>query len=243
MIPEFEKLGTDESETAVTESKVLPTTDSGAEDIDLKAMEKSDEGYKNMKQVSFDPEIIFQFYSKSSGKAKPGKGAGEKITKVKVLEFADLAAIPEWRKVLSNFYKTKQPMEIDGLKWISVENFYHGAKFKKDNPTFYAQFALDSGSDISTSPEMAKAAGGKTGKYKGRQIRPKNIKIDPHFFSSGENERAMYRGQMAKYKGDALAKQVLLATKNAKLQHFVRGNPPIVFYDTMKIRSLLRKSP
>ena len=48
--------------------------------------------------------------------------------------------------------------------------------------------------------------------------------------------------QLEKYKSDPLAKQVLLATKNAKLQHFVRGQPPIVFYDTMKIRGLLRKS-
>ena len=243
MIPDFESLGKGKSKVETVESKELPVTDSGVEDIGFTLTEKSDEGYKNMKQVSFDPEIIFQFYSKSSGKPKPGKGAGEKIIKAKVLDFADLAAIPQWRQILSNFYKTKKPMEIDGLKWATVENFYQGSKFKRENPKFYATFALDSGSAISTSPEMAKAAGGKTGKYKGKQIRPKDIKIDPHFFSSGENERVMYRGQMAKYKNDALAKQVLLATKNAKLQHFVRGNPPVIFYDTMKIRSLLRKSP
>ena len=242
MIPEFNALGNKRKKPGIGESKGLPKTDSGAEDIDLAAMEKYDEGYLGMKQISFDPDIVFQFYSKSSGKPKPGKGSGEKIGKGKTLEFATLAAIPEWRKVLSNFYKTAEPMQIDDLKWASVENFYQGSKFKKDNPAYYATFALDSGSDISKSPEMAKAAGGKTGKYKGKLIRPKTIKIDPAFFSSSENERSMYRAQMVKYKTDALAKAVLLATKNAKLQHFVRGNPPIVFYDTMKIRSLLRTS-
>ena len=130
---------------------------------------------------------------------------------------------------------------VDGKQWASVEHYYQGSKFRKNNPEFYASFSLDSGSDLSRSPEMAKGAGGKTGKYKGKQIRPKSIKIDADFFDSGENERAMFKAQMAKYKSDALAKKVLMATKNAKLQHFVRGQPAIVFYDTMKIREILGK--
>ena len=128
------------------------------------------------------------------------------------------------------------------MNWLSVENYYQGSKFKKNNPEFYAKFALDSDSEIAKSPALAKAAGGKSGKFKGKLVRPKTVKIDPAFFTSKENERAMYRAQLEKYKSDPLAKQVLLATKNAKLQHFVRGQPPIVFYDTMKIRGLLRKT-
>ena len=65
--------------------------------------------------------------------------------------------------------------------------------------------------------------------------------MDEDFFSSGENEKAMYRAQMAKYKQSKEAKDVLMATKDAKLQHFLRGQKPIVFYDTMKIRKLLEK--
>ena len=86
---------------------------------------------------------------------------------------------------------------------------------------------------------MAKGAGGKTGKSRGKQLRPKKVKIDEDFFSSKENERAMYRGQMAKYKQVDEARRVLMATKDAKLQHFVRGQSPIIFYDTMKIREML----
>ena len=67
----------------------------------------------------------------------------------------------------------------------------------------------------------------------------KKVKIDEDFFSSKENERAMYRGQMAKYKQVDEARRVLMATKDAKLQHFVRGQSPIIFYDTMKIREML----
>ena len=218
-----------------------PITDSGAEDIGLPSEEKSDEGYKSMKQVSFDPDTIFQFYSRSSGKPKPGKGSGEKINKDKILEYSELASIPDWRKVLSNFYITAKPFELDGKHWATVENFYHASKFKKANPEYYATFSVDSGSELSQSPEMAKGVGGKTGKYKGKQLRPKTIKIDPDFFTTNENERAMFRGQMAKYQSDNLAKKVLLATKDAKLQHFIRAAPPVVFYNTMKIREILNK--
>ena len=35
-------------------------------------------------------------------------------------------------------------------------------------------------------------------------------------------------------------KSVLKSTKNAKLQHYVRGQKPIVFEDTMRIRQQIQ---
>ena len=67
------------------------------------------------------------------------------------------------------------------------------------------------------------------------------VKIDEDFFTDGRNERVMYRAQMAKYKQNEAAKNVLLNTRDAKLQHFVRASKPIVFYDTMKIREILKE--
>ena len=245
LIPKFKKLkdsisGVSEpSEPSETkEMTETPKTDSGMEDIGNAKEEKFDEGFENHKDVSFNEDIVFQFYSKSRD-LKPGKGAGEKIKSEDIMKFAELSGIKNWRKILSNFYEG--PFELDGHRWLSVENYYHASKFKKNNPNFYELFAMDSKSDISQSPAMAKGAGGKTGKFKGKLIRPKKIVIDEDFFSSGENERAMYRAQMAKYKQNEEAKRVLLATKDAKLQHFVRGQPPIVFYDTMKIREILTR--
>ena len=247
MIPKFKKLknfidgNNDYSEQKtmmMSESKreELPRTDSGVEDIGLPKEERYDEGFENHKDVSFNENVVFQFYSKSRD-MKPGKGAGEKIGNEDVMKFSELAEMKNWRKVLSNFYEGE--FELDGMKWLSVEHFYHASKFKKSNPNFYKLFSLDSKSDISKLPAMAKGAGGKTGKFKGKQIRPKKITMDEDFFSTGENEKAMYRGQMAKYKQNKVAKDVLLATKDAKLQHFLRGQKPIVFYDTMKIREVL----
>jgi predicted NAD-dependent protein-ADP-ribosyltransferase YbiA (DUF1768 family) len=153
------------------------------------------------------------------------------------MKFAELADIKNWRKVLSNFFQGE--FTLDGKQWKSVEHFYHASKFKKNNRDFYELFSLDADTELSRDPIMAKGAGGKTGKSRGKQLRPKKVKIDEDFFSSKENERAMYRGQMAKYKQVDEARRVLMATKDAKLQHFVRGQSPIIFYDTMKIREML----
>jgi predicted NAD-dependent protein-ADP-ribosyltransferase YbiA (DUF1768 family) len=190
------------------------------------------------KKPTYDENTVFQFYSKSSDKPLPGKGAGEKIASKRVKEFSDLTSMIGWRKVLSNFYI--DPFELDGHRWNSVEHFYHASKFKRNNPEFYLQFSLDSNSDISQDPVLAKAAGGKTGKFKGKLIRPRDIVIDEDFFTSGRNVTEMERGQLAKYTQSSRARSVLKATKNAKLQHYVRGQPAIVFEDTMRIREQIQ---
>ena len=236
MIPKFKNM---KRSLLSMNPETVPKADTGAEDLGVKEMEKFDEGLDSMKNVKFNKDIVFQFSSKSRAKPPPGKGAGEKIDASNSLKFAELADITDWRKVLSNFHKGE--FDLDGKKWLTVEHFYHASKFKNDNPEFSEQFALDSGSDLSKDPAMAKGAGGKTGKFKKNTIRPKNIKLDTHFFESKENERAMYRAQMAKYSQVELAKKVLLLTKDAKLQHFSRGSPPIIFYDSMKIREVLSK--
>tara|TARA_R110002073_G_scaffold127773_11_gene273253 strand:+ start:4964 stop:6949 length:1986 start_codon:yes stop_codon:yes gene_type:complete len=234
-IPEFVKM----KENMGNAGK--PKTDTGAEDIGLKNMEKFDDGYDNRLNIKFDKDTVFQFHSKSQN-VRPGKGSGEKIKTSKILDFSELATIPNWRRILSNFYKLKKPFVLDYKRWRSVEHYYHGSKFKKHNKEFYALFSIDSSSKMSEDPAMAKAAAGKSGKYKGKQIRPINIKLDPTFFSNKDNEHSMYIAQMAKYKSDATAKKTLLATRDAKLEHFVRGREPIVFYNTMKIRELLNNN-
>jgi len=186
----------------------------------------------------YDPTTIFQFYSKSANKPKPGKGSGETIKNENVSKFADLASLKGWRKTLSNFYIS--PFVLDNHKWNSVEHYYQGSKFKKNNPEFYLKFSLDSGSDLSKDPVLAKSYGGKTGKYKGKIVRPKEIKIDPDFFGpNGRSEKEMEAAQAAKYSQSNEAKKTLLATKDAKLVHYSRGAPPIVFNDIMSIRSTL----
>ena len=83
--------------------------------------------------------------------------------------------------MLSNFAIAS--FECDGKEWLTVEHFYQGSKFKNTNSEngFYDKFSLDSQSEISKNPALAKCAGGKTGKCKGKQVRPKGEVMDVDF--------------------------------------------------------------
>jgi len=179
---------------------------------------------------------VFQFYSKSNDKPAPGKGAGEQLGVEGIAVYNELKGILSWRKMLSNFWES--PFVLHGHKWLSVEHYYQGSKFKKNNPEFYLQFSLDSNSELSKNVLMAKSVGGKTGKFNGKLIRPKNITADSDFFNGRgdkETEDAMY----AKFSQNEELKKVLLATKRAKLTHFTRGSPPVTFNNLMRVRQKL----
>lgn len=185
----------------------------------------------------YDENIVFVFYDKSSAKKLPGKGVHEQIPDDMVLRnFTELISIPDWRRKLDNFWI--QPFILDGKRWNSVEHYYQASKFKENNPEFYTSFSMESGTELSKNPEMAKAAAGTSGKYKGTLVRPVEVKIDADFYGKRKekvNNDALY----AKFSQNEELKRVLLGTKNAKLLQYKVGKEPVIRDDLILIRDKL----
>jgi predicted NAD-dependent protein-ADP-ribosyltransferase YbiA (DUF1768 family) len=179
---------------------------------------------------------IFQFYNRS-GNDFPGKGGGEYVPASMRHLFTPLSKITNWRRALSNF--SESPFIMDGHTWFSVEHYYQGSKFRKQNRDFYLQFALDSKSEISKDPAIAKAAGSKSGVLNGRLYRPKAVTVDNDFFTSGRGKQVLMEGLDAKFRQNTKMKNILLGTLNARLYHFQRGEKPILFTALMQTRSKL----
>jgi hypothetical protein len=195
----------------------------------------------------YDDDTVFQFYADSSKAKLPGKGANEKMPERvnPALEFSVLASIEDWRKKLDNNWA--QPFTLDNHRWNSVEHYYQGAKYKRGAHDFYLSFSLDSGTELSKNVDMARSVG-ENGKFEGVKIRPKEVKKDPGFLETGGSEgeesrgdKEMFAAKLSKFTQNNDLKQMLLATKRAKLMHFVRGHPPAMDEQLMIIRDKIVK--
>jgi predicted NAD-dependent protein-ADP-ribosyltransferase YbiA (DUF1768 family) len=202
------------------------------------AVEKSEEFTEAKLRGLYDDEIVFIYYQKSNNVPLPGKGSGEKIPKEFIKEFTGLHSIHEWRRKLSYFWIA--PFTLDNHRWSSVEHYYNACKFKKTNPEFYLSFAIESGTELSANPEMAKAAGSKQGKFEKILIRPKQVIVDEDYTEERENKN-IYDAQFAKFTQNPELTQLLIQTKNAKLMKFKSGKEPELDNALMIVRDKIMK--
>ena len=173
----------------------------------------------------YDDSTIFQFYYKSSDIPKPGKGSGEKLGPEGPQEYIELSAIKNWRRKLSNLWE--QEFTVDNKKWLTVEHYYQGSKYKLNNPDYYATFSLDSNTALSKDPKLARETGSN-----------KKISVDDNFFN-GRHDTEMKVAIQAKFSQNVELSKLLKNTKRAKLQMYVKGSQPVVCDSLMEVRKEL----
>lgn len=172
---------------------------------------------------------VLVFYSKSRD-VKPGQGVHEIIVnpRGRAQLYDRLAAVPDWRKVLSNFHECDFP--YDGLRYRTIEHAFQAEKIRLVNRSAAFEFSLDSGSDLSR--------GGGDAARKARKIvmLPKDLIAYWDSISMGK----MAEIAMAKYSHCEAAREVLFATGGAWLVHFQpRGQPGVRFEHLESIRKAL----
>jgi predicted NAD-dependent protein-ADP-ribosyltransferase YbiA (DUF1768 family) len=179
-----------------------------------------------------------------SADAHPGKGRPKEEYLNPKDDFSELGKIPNWRKVLSNFYI--YPINIDDLTFNSVEHYYQGSKFQHDNPEYFKTFSLESDSPWSKDPREAKKMGGKhflkhLKNFPSYFNKFKNVQLDSDFFTKHHSFH-LKKALCAKFKKDGLPHKVLLNTKNAELWHGTRGVPASRQYILEEIRDEIQNT-
>lgn len=238
LIPDFQQLKSKKERKKIKSKKQEGGNSSNPENNSAHEEEFYEDLSESKLRGLFDDNTIFMFYSKSGDKPLPGQGPGEKIPFENIKEYIELASIPQWRKKLSDYWV--EPFMLDDKKWASAENYYLGSQYKHMAPDFYLSFSLDSGTEMGKDPFIAKAACSSEGKYKGRLLRPLEVDIDADFNKKRQEDERM-KSRMAKFTQNEEMKKLLLATKNAKLIAFKKGNKPELLNDMMIIRDKLLK--
>ena len=184
--------------------------------------------------VRFDDNTVFQFYHKSAD-SKPGMGSGETIRKEDRVKYATLAAVPHWRRKLTNVHPSE--FTLNGEKWYTVEHYVQAMKYKATSPDVYKMFTMGGGSGLAKDVDAIRALQMGKKSFGGKRILPKEVKEDPEY--STHVEKYVRDAQEAKFKQNKEANTILRDTKDAKLMFFQRKRPAVVMYSLMKIREKL----
>ena len=161
------------------------------------------------------------YFFSGSRDALPGRGVNEVGTPT---EFAVLAKIKNWRKVISNFYET--PLTYKGKTYMTVEHAFQAVKIGFADAAKADQFAIESGSEL--------AKGGGVAARKARKIVTLNAAQQKQWRSvASDVMRELWEIKFSQ----GLPKEVLLATNQAELWHGAPRIPKERWDDLETIRS------
>jgi predicted NAD-dependent protein-ADP-ribosyltransferase YbiA (DUF1768 family) len=227
-IPKFRAIA-ERADKSGTLSDVASAPDTPPAEGEGEGEGEGEDGEDDPASMLYDENVVFQFYSKSSGKPLPGMGSGEKLSG----RFASSSAFGaltlygvNWRRILSDKHVDLNfPLEIDGMRWASVAHYMAGARLKTNHPDIARLFSMES-----------EAASGLTIKDM-KKVAKKNedVRSDMDF----NEEDARMTALQAKFAGNDIYKAILVATKPAKLNQFIRGKPAKADMALMRVRALL----
>lgn len=197
---------------------------------------ESDEDEYLMKDL-YDKDIVFRFYENANKQPQAGKGAGETILPSRLQEFSKLndkkdKTMVDWRKKLDDSWPVT--IHVDNHKWKTVKHYCLGSQFKRGFPDFYLEFSLDSESKISQDLDLAMIAGSESGKLESKILRKPEIKVDADYETRKDTERK--DALISKFSQNLDLKKMLMATKPARLDHFIRRNKSEVDELLMTVR-------
>ena len=192
-------------------------------------------------------KAVFQMYGKSAGGPRPGEGTGEALGRHDAQEFADLAAIPNWRRLISDDgpnaadikgSKCRECLEIDGKRWATVRHYALAARYAAEHPEFRDRLSYDSGEkigrDVDAATRVAKGARPKKGE-------PAAPASDAE--ADAQEMEAERRAREAKFAPGTRANKALVATRDAALRLYVRGAPAQAATGLMQLRDELTGKP
>ena len=178
----------------------------------------------------FDDDVVF-ILSHDAGKQKKPVD-GEKLPDNKKNEYLKLFENPYWRRPLSDMYEKE--FTCDNKRWLTTEHYIQAERFKLQ-PEIYNEFALDSNSEMSKDPNIARSYGTNSS-YKKKKYRPTDVKPDPSY-----NESIAYnKVYLCKVEQIPEFKETLINTNRAKLLQKIRYKKvPRQQDELMKLRKTL----
>ena len=179
-----------------------------------------DEDIANKLNPDFSNLTVFRFHKVANSNPLPGMGHGESIGPETVLEYSILSGIENWRRKLSDMYISQ--FELDGHKWNSVEHYYQANKFKQSAELFDKFISHDvAKSNIETDSTEAQLYGNSiTRKRRTGATYVKYTELIDDDYTIEDGLLARENAQRAKFSQNYDLKQMLISTKNARLDEY-----------------------